>query len=90
MSLNSYIIAYRLEDMQGQSKDYIDGRPVILPDGYFLANTDPCVYKDSVYKILWPEYHLYEYLLYSRALSYPHGEVLFRESDILSKTKLGV
>jgi len=88
MSLNGYTIAYRLEDVQGQSKDFINDRPVIIPDGYFLGNTDPCIYKEPAYMSVWPRYDLYEYLLYPSALTYPHGEVLFRQDDIVSKTKI--
>ena len=78
------ILAYRLEDAQGFSPDYVNGHRVIIPDGYYLAYKNPCVYKDAVYKFVWPKYDMYEYLL-----TYPNGEVLFRKDDIISKTKIG-
>ena len=85
-----YIVAYRLEDGQSLSPDYVSGHPVIIPDGYYLAYMNPCRYKERDYMFVWPKYDLYEYLLFSTALTYPGGEVLFRKDDVISKSRLGV
>ena len=86
----NYILAYRLEDAQGISSDFYEGYEVIVPDGYFLGYINPCVYRDSEYRVAWFKSKIVEYLLFPSALTYESGAVLFTERDIISKSRLGI
>ena len=85
-----YIIAYRLENEQGISRDFVNDHAVIVPEGYFLGKKDPCVFREGCYAYSIVRHNLIQYILFPTALIYDTGDVLFRKDDIISKTKLGV
>lgn len=88
MSQRWYVV-YRIEDEFGNSPYFYKGHNVVLPEGYYHGYLNPCLYREKEYSYSTYKYILYEYLLYSTALVYNSGDVLFRDDDVISKTKIG-
>lgn len=83
---HTVIIAYCLEDELGNRLFSYNGHKVVLPECYCGGYLNPQIFKDFKYSP--KKYNLYEYILGKDTLVYDTGEVLFRDADIISKTKI--
>ena len=90
---HNIVIAYRLEDDNGNSPFYVSSNNThfpsnVLPDigEWFCAFCNPCKYLESPYNKYLNSFDIYEYLLHSNIHIGIHGEVNFRTKDVISKS----
>lgn len=91
------IVAYRLEDKDGNSPFYITSShthfpvnvyPEIGDFSYAFLNPTKFLEKEYYSFYLSEEYFLYEYLLMSCCTTDAYGAVSFRSKSVISKQKL--